>query len=135
MNNNNAMKTNDESVTSINMEDFITFDVVNSAPPSECEDTDDIIVLSKVPASIQNLEFSLEEALFSPAGISALSSPKFVEMILASQHFSSAVQEDTKMNETRKKSIIKDIKHNKCRSCNLISDNLNTISCGCYCNI
>lgn len=115
------------------MEGFIFFDVVNSAPPSECDDSEEIVVLSKTPVSTGNVDFSLEDALFSPTGVSALSSPKFVELILTSQKAPPISQEKHEAAETKKKNVNKDIKHPKCRSCGHQSDNISLSSCNCYC--
>lgn len=116
------------------MEDFLCFDVVNSAPPSECEDTDEIVVMSKKPLSVAPLEFSLDEALFSPVGISAFSSPNFVEMILASQNNLHQVHEQTCKGVSTPKTSHKDAKLHKCPACNMFSDKPLRPSGRCYCN-
>ena len=115
------------------MEGFINIDIVNSAPPSECEESDEIIILSKTPASISPLEFRLDEALFSPVGISALSSPKFVEMILSSQSYLGLIQDKVDNPEPRQKSRPKNKECHKCRICGSVSESLALASCSCYC--
>ncbi|OMJ72808.1 hypothetical protein SteCoe_28672 [Stentor coeruleus] len=114
------------------MEGFIFFDVANSAPPSECDDSEEIVVLSKTPFSAGNVDFSLEDALFSPTGVSALSSPKLVELILSSQKAPPISHEKHETTETKKKNVYKDIKYPKCRSCGHHSDNISLDSCNCY---
>ena len=117
------------------MEGFITIDIVNSAPPSECEESDEIIILSKTPASISPLEFLLDEAFFSPVGISALSSPKFVDMILSSQSYLGFPQDKPVPPESPEKSKTKTKELHKCRTCGSVSEVLTLTSYSCHCKL
>ena len=126
------IKTNDERLFGINMDELISFDVINSAPQSECEDSE-IFVLAKTPAFVSSLEFTVEEALFSPTGISSFSSPKFVEMVLSAPA-SAIVQEKPEKAESKKKTLHKPEKNKKCKECGLASESLTFLSCKCGCN-
>jgi hypothetical protein len=116
------------------MEKLLCFDVVNSAPVSECEDTDEVLVFSRTPASLGNLEFKVDEILFSPTGVSVLSSLNFVETFLASQSIPKPIEKKDKTHESYKTSV-KNPKNLKCNSCEMVSEDLRTLSCKCCCNV
>lgn len=82
------------------MEESISQSILHSAPQSECEDSEDLIVISETPSILPFTlpSFSPQKNSFSPVGISTLSSPNFIDMLLSTRN---------NLSEQREKSLKK----------------------------
>ena len=114
------------------MEDYFSFDVLNSAPESECEESEEIIVLNPSPSlfPLPQTDFSNAIIQFSPAGVSSISSPKFIELLIETRKAAKIASSKSYKKPSKKLIQEKEL----CRSCNK-NIGKQTKNCECLCNI
>jgi len=120
----------------INMEESISQSILHSAPQSECEDSEDLIVVSETPSILPFTlpSFSAQKNFFSPVGVSTLSSPNFIDMLLSTRK---------NLSEQREKSLKKPRKSKPKPSktkalCSLCGEKrliAKILECKCVCNL
>lgn len=129
------LKYNMKQLRGINMEESISLSILHSAPQSECEDSEELTVISSGPSILPSPlpTFSSQNMQFSPVGISTLSSPNFIELLLATRR---------DLLEQKEKSLKKSRKPKKkstktkllCVNCRELKSSYKILDCKCVCN-
>ena len=114
------------------MEDCFSFDVLNSAPESECEESEEIIVLNPSPSLIPfpQSDFSWAMSQISPTGVSLISSPKFIELLVETRKAAKLASSKSAKKSSKKPMPEKQL----CRLCNQ-SMGKKSKNCQCSCKI
>jgi hypothetical protein len=113
------------------MDEYFSFDVLNSAPESECEESEEIIVLHPSPSLFPSdlLQVSSDFSHFSPAGISSISSPKFIELLVETRKAAKLASSKSSKKNSRKAQVLE---KELCRLCGKNSGKPGKY-CSCFC--
>lgn len=117
------------------MDESISLSILHSAPQSECEDSEELTVISSGPSILPPSlpTFSSQNMQFSPVGVSTLSSPNFISLLLAARR-DLLEQKEKSLKKSRKPKKKSSKSKLLCVNCGVLKSSYKILDCKCICN-